>query len=199
MTETAAPEAPIVNIVGDKIALGPLHRELIPLITRWTNDLAARRNIDAPLPQTLEQRIARYERDATGEDSIDFAVYERGTWRPVGTVGLFHIDYRNGSADFGIFIGEPDARGKGCGTEATRLMLDYAFTALGLRSVGLTVAEWNVAGQRAYARAGFKEFGRRRSCRWMGGRWWDDVHMDALASEFASPILARLFQPDAPR
>ncbi len=199
MIETNAPGAPIVNIVGDKIALGPWHRDLLPLITRWTNDLAARRNIGVPLPQTLEQRRARYEREAIAEGDVDFAVYECGTWRPVGTVGLFHIDHRNGSADFGIFIGEPDARGKGYGTGATRLMLDYAFTALGLRNVGLTVAEWNIAGQRAYARAGFKEFGRRRSCRWMGGRWWDDVHMDAIGSEFASPVLARLFQPDAPR
>ena len=73
----------------------------------------------------------------------------------------------------------------------------YAFTALGLRNVGLTVAEWNVAGQRAYAKAGFKEFGRRRSCRWMGGRWWDDVHMDAIATEFVSPVLASVFDPNA--
>ncbi len=187
----------IVNIAGDKVALGPIHRDLLLLMTRWTNDLAARRNIGAPLPQTLEQRIARYERDATGEDGVDFAVYERATWRAIGTVGLFHLDYRNGSADFGILIGEPDARGKGYGTEATQLMLDYAFTALGLRNVGLTVAEWNVAGQRAYARAGFKEFGRRRSCRWMGGRWWNNVHMDAIMAGFVSPVLGAVLQPDA--
>ncbi len=199
MTETNASDPPIVNIVGEKVALSPLRRDLVPLITRWVNDLAARRNIGAPLPQTLEQRIARYERDATGEGDVDFAVYERATWRPIGTVGLFQIDHRNGSAEFGILIGEPDARGKGYGTEATRLMLDYAFTALGLRSVGLTVAEWNVAGQRAYARAGFKEFGRRRSGRWMGGRGWDDVHMGAIAAEFVSPVLGAVLQPDAPR
>ncbi|HKC74227.1 MAG TPA: GNAT family protein, partial [Chloroflexota bacterium] len=107
--------------------------------------------------------------------------------------------YRNGCADFGILIGEREARGKGYGTEATRLVLDYAFTALGLRNVGLTQAEWNVAGQRAYARAGFKEVGRRRSCRWMGGRWWDDVQMDAIVAEFVSPVLAAVFQPDAAR
>ena len=124
-----------------------------------------------------------------GVDGVDFAIFERAIWRPIGTATLFHIDYRNGSADFGISIGEPDARGKGYGMEATRLMLDYAFTALGLRNVALTVAEWTIAGQRAYARAGFKEFGRRRSCRWMGGRWWDDVHMDAIAAEVLSPGL----------
>lgn len=199
MNATTSPEPPIVNIVGDKAALGPLRRDLVPLITRWTNDLAARRNIGVPLPQTFEERIARYERDALGTDGIDFVVYDRATWRPIGTVSLFHIDYRNGSADFGILIGEGDMRGQGYGTEATRLMLDYAFTALGLRNVGLTVAEWNVAGQRAYARAGFKEFGRRRSCRWMGGRWWDDVHMDAIATEFVSPVLALVFDPNVHR
>ena len=199
MSAAAPSDPPIVNIVGDTVALGPLRRDLVPLITRWTNDLAARRNIGAPLPQTLEARIARYERDALGTDGVDFAVYERATWRPIGTVSLFQLDYRTGSADFGILIGEADARGQGYGTEATRLTLDYAFTALGLRNVGLTVAEWNVAGQRAYAKAGFKEYGRRRSCRWMGGRWWDDVHMDAIASEFVSPVLAEVFERDAQR
>jgi RimJ/RimL family protein N-acetyltransferase len=198
MTETHASGLPIVNIVGDKVALGPLSRDLIPLLTRWSNDLATRRNIGAPLPQTLEQWTARFERDALGEEGVDFAVYNRATWQLIGTVSLFHIDYRNGSADFGILIGERDARGKGYGTEATRLTLDYAFTALGLHNVGLTVAEWNVAGQRAYARAGFKEFGRRRACRWMGGRWWDDVHMDAIAAEFVSPVLGALLQPGTP-
>jgi diamine N-acetyltransferase len=199
MAESDTALTPILNIVGEKVALGPMHRDLLPFVTRWTNDLAARRNIGAPLPQTLEQRIARYEYDATDEESVDFAVYERATWRPIGTVGLFDINDRNGRAEFGIFIGEQEARGKGYGTEATRLVLDYAFAVRGLRNVGLTVAEWNVAGRRAYARAGFVEYGRRRACWWMNGRWWDQVHMDAIASEFVSPIVGRIFQPDAPR
>ncbi|MGI8856110.1 MAG: GNAT family N-acetyltransferase, partial [Thermomicrobiales bacterium] len=197
-------EQPIVNIVGEKVALGPMHRDLLPLVMRWSNDFAAQRNIGAPRPRTLDQRIAQYERDTVDEQSVDFAVYERailpgGHPRPIGTVGLFDINYRNGRAEFGIFIGEADARGKGYGTETTLLMLDYAFTALGLRNVALTVAEWNVAGQRAYTKAGFREFGRRRACWPMAGRWWDEVHMDALASEFVSPVLAHIFTPDVPR
>src|SRR5690349_6014780 len=100
MVGPATPDPPIVNIVGARVALGPLRRDIVPLITRWTNDLAARRNITTPLPQTREERITRYERDALGEDGVDFAVYLRATWRPIGTVGLFHIDQRNGSADF---------------------------------------------------------------------------------------------------
>jgi RimJ/RimL family protein N-acetyltransferase len=43
-------------------------------------------------------------------------------------------------------MGKPDCRGKGYGTGTTRLMLDYAFTALGLHNVMLTVFEFNSAG-----------------------------------------------------
>ena len=41
---------------------------------------------------------------------------------------------------------------------------------------------------RAYQKAGFKEIGRRRECRMMGGKLWDEVHMDCLSSEFERPV-----------
>ncbi len=192
-------DPPIVNLVGEKVALGPLRRDLIPLHQRWVNDFTTARNIGPFGPVTVEHETAAwYERAVRSESRVDFMIYEWAGWRPVGSAELFHIDYRNGRAEFGIFIGEADARGKGFGTEATRLMLDYAFTALGLVNVGLTVAEWNIAGQRAYTKAGFKEFGRRRQCWLMGGRRWDEIHMDCLATDFTSPALVRVSAPDVP-
>jgi RimJ/RimL family protein N-acetyltransferase len=95
-------------------------------------------------------------------------------------------------------IGEASCRGKGYGTEATRLMLDYAFTALGLHNVLLTVYEFNAAGRHVYEKAGFKEIGRRRQCRWLAGRLWDEIFMDCLATEFDSPVLSKIFAPGTP-
>src|SRR5205807_9599132 len=103
------------------------------------------------------------------------------------------------TAEYGILIGEADARGKGYGTQVTTLMLDYAFVALGLHSVMLRVYAYNLAGKRAYEKAGFREFGRRRESKLMGGRLWAQIYMEALATEFESPLLARLFVPDEPR
>ena len=54
-------------------------------------------------------------------------------------------------------------------------------------------------GLRAYEKAGFKQIGRRRECRVMGGKVYDEIYMDCLASEFESPVLGRVFAPDAPR
>lgn len=85
--------------------------------------------------------------------------------------------------------GEPDARGKGYGTEATALTLDDAFNALGVENVMLTVYMFNDAGIRADTKAGFREFGRRRRCSRLGQQLWDLVYMECLASEFTSPVL----------
>lgn len=78
-------------------------------------------------------------------------------------------------------------------------MLDYAFTALGLHNVALETWEYNLAGQRAYAKAGFREIGRRRQAKFMNGKLWDIVHMDCLSTEFVSPVLAQILVPDEQR
>lgn len=191
---------PILNIVGEKVALGPLHRDLLPLDHRWTSDFATLRMQGIiPAPTTMEWIIARYESGTTDDSLVLFAIYERATMRPIGVTNFQSVDYRNRTAEFVIFIGEQMARGKGYGTETARLMLDYAFTALGLHSVMLTTDGYNLAGQVAYRKAGFEEFGRRRECALLNGTLHDWVYMDCLASEFASPVLGAVFVPDTPR
>ena len=193
----APAEQPIVNIVGERVALGPLRRDLIPLYQRWRNDFWVQRTFgDLPAPVTLEQRTKWYEAQTeTGTGAHWFTIYELAAWRPIGTTDLFNIDYRFRVCQFGMLIGEADARGKGYGTEVTRLMLDYAFTALGLNNVMLIVAEYNLAGRRAYEKAGFKEFGRRRQSDILNGVVYDEVYMDCVAGEFESPALGRVFVP----
>jgi RimJ/RimL family protein N-acetyltransferase len=188
-------EQPVLNIVGDLVALGPLRKDLLPMYQRWINDLGAVRNLSLmPRPMTLEQQQSWYEQVAKSEGDAPFTIYERSTMRPVGNTTLAEIDHRNRSAAYGILIGESDARGKGYGTETTRLILDYAFTALGLHNVMLTVFEYNPAGIRAYEKAGFRECGRRRECRMMGGKLWDEIYMECLSTGFESPVLGQTFR-----
>ena len=190
-------ERPILNIEGDLVALGPLRRDLLPLYQRWINDLRTMRTLGVPpLPMTSEKEQEWYDRQSKAEDDVPFTIYERESLRPIGNTGLHGVDHRNRTATFGILIGEFECRGKGYGTETTRLMLDYAFTALGLHNVMLTVFAFNPAGIKAYERAGFKEIGRRRESRMMGGRLWDEIYMDCLSSEFESPMLRRIYAPD---
>lgn len=200
MTEHSGGDArPVINIEGDLVALGPLRRELIDDYHRWNNDFGVTRTLARSRPTTVEQEAATYDELIKDATLSCFTVYERATWRPIGVTYLAHIDHWNRCAEFGIVIGERDCHGKGYGTETTHLTLDYAFTVLGLNNVELTCRAYNLAGLRVYEKAGFKEVGRRRQCRWMAGRLWDNVSMDCIAAEFESPVLGRIFVADEPR
>ncbi len=192
-------EQPVVSITGERVALGPLRKDLLPTYHRWENDIAihAPRGI-IPRPFALEQLASWYDEVVTEQHSAWFTIYELATWRPLGLTWWDQISYRDGTATYSIFIGEAEARGRGYGTEVTRLMLDYAFTALGLHNVMLTVAEFNAGARRSYEKAGFREFGRRTQSYNLAGRRWDDIYMQCLATGFESPVLRQVFAPPKP-
>ena len=146
---------------------------------------------------TLEQEAAWYEQASTG-DGIIFTIYEIATGRPIGNCDIQNLSVRNRRAEIGIVIGEPDARGKGYGTEAVRL-LKSAFTALGLHNVVLQVDEASAAARRADEKAGFREIGRRRrASRGARGRT-DEIDTDGRTAEVDSPVLGHVFAPEMPR
>jgi hypothetical protein len=47
-------EAPILNIVGEKLALGPIDREHLPRYLRWLNDFEYARTTSGIRPMTAE-------------------------------------------------------------------------------------------------------------------------------------------------
>jgi RimJ/RimL family protein N-acetyltransferase len=191
---SADDERPVLNVKGELVALGPLRRDLLPLYQRWINDFEVARALGIFLPLTVEKETEWYESEAKSEKSALFTIYELSTLRPIGTTALINLDHRNRRAEFGIAIGEADCRNKGYGTETTRLVLDYAFTVVGLHNVMLRVFEFNHGAMRAYEKAGFKEIGRHRQSYFAGGRMWDEIWMDCLSTEFESPVLGRLFK-----
>ena len=176
-------------LVGDRVALGPLRRDLAPIYARWMNQLEVRRGLDQLGIATAQSQAKWVEdnlqRGAKREpDAVEFTVYDRTDSAPVGTAGLFDIVHAHGRAEFAIALGE--RRGQGLGTEATRLVLDFAFHVLQLRNVLLETLEWNVAGLTAYERAGFRRIGVRRGARISRGQPTDIVLMDAVPQDFGA-------------
>ncbi|MER3406714.1 MAG: N-acetyltransferase [Chloroflexota bacterium] len=195
--DTPSPEQPILNVIGEKVALGPLRRDLLPLYLKWINDFEVTRSLAAGMrPMTWEAEEEWYARISKSERDVAFTIYERATLRPIGNTGLHRIDDRHRTAEFGIMIGEKDYWGKGYGTETTALMLEYGFLALGLHNIMLRVYSFNERAVRAYTRAGFRVMGRQREAYRLGGRAYDVIYMDCLATEFQSRVLHRLI-PDS--
>ncbi len=182
-------DRPVVTIFGERVALGPLRPELYALHTRWVNEPEVGWNVfGLPQTRTLQQESEWLDAELQDPHSIYFLIYAQDKWRPIGTTSLTAIDFRRGTAMFRILIGDPADRGKGLGTEATRLVLDHAFNVLSLHNVMLNVFGFNLAGIRSYAKAGFREIGRRRECVPRDGKLWDEVFMDCLATEFTTEV-----------
>ena len=132
-------------------------------------------------PEEIERFFAAR---VVGPDALAMAVHERVTDRLVGTCAFSQLDGDNGSALYHITIGESDAWGRGYGTEATRLMLDHAFGTLALHRIALFVFEFNERAIRAYRRCGFVVEGRSRESIRRDGRWWDELAMSVLESDW---------------
>lgn len=189
---------PLLNIVGEKVALGPAHRDHLPLLNRWDNDFTAfflGGNVLRPITEGGTEGFLASTLKGETPGHIFFIIYEYASLRPIGWTDLRHVDAKNGTAEFGILIGEPDCRGKGCGTEATRLVLDYGFTVENLHNIVLDTASHNERAIRAYTRAGFRIIGRRRQALCWGNTRYDSVLMDCLATEFETPLKRILTLP----
>jgi RimJ/RimL family protein N-acetyltransferase len=190
---TESTSVPIVTIEGTRAALGPLSRTYLGHFHRWFNDMEVMTTYSIRWsPQSEEGADAWYRRVSDDRQAVAFMVYKRPEMMPIGYSMLLNINHYHQTADFDIILGEKAIWGQGFGTEATQLTLDYAFTALNLHSVMLTVRAFNERGLRAYERAGFRLFGRRRQARQLAGQRYDVLYMECLASEFQSPVLHRL-------
>jgi diamine N-acetyltransferase len=185
-------QEPDFVVVGERVALGPLRVELAATYARWMNQPEVRDglvNLGVANARSQEKWVEQnLEKGADREPSVvEFTIYDRADNRAVGTVGLLEISYAHGTADLGIALGE--RRGRGLGTEATRLALDFAFNVLYLHSVSLEALAWNVAGLTAYERAGFRRVGVRRGAVVSRGERTDIVVMDAIPKDFGASVL----------
>jgi RimJ/RimL family protein N-acetyltransferase len=184
-TAAATAAEPILNMVGEKVALGPRTADHARLMARCLR------------PTSVELYTSEHEKESKEWQArkTGFTIFERSTLRPIGFAEWRHIDPARRTADYGIIIGEKDCWGKGYGTETTIMMLEYAFTVLNLHSVLLTTYAYNERAIGAYTRAGFREIGRWREAQRLGDRLYDVVFMDCLSADFQHPLRSVVERP----
>ena len=144
-------------IMGNKVSLRKLTEADTENIVRWRNSPSVRANFVYRADFTAEGHM-KWFTDVIGTGkAVQFIITDLGSGIDVGSVYLRDIDPVNEKAEFGIFIGEDSARGKGLGTEATRLICDYGFSELGLHKIILRVFDYNKGAIASYRKAGFVE------------------------------------------
>lgn len=175
--------------VGSKCYLSPINPEDVPTYTEWLNDpeLSLMLQIVVkPVSMSAEKEIV----ERIAKDPYQFAVVDLETDELIGGCGLKDVDLVNRTAIMGIFLGNKEYWGKGYGEDATRLLVDFAFSFVNLNSIMLQVFDFNPRAIRCYEKAGFKHVGRRREAKILNGERYDEVLMDIVADEFAGSLVS---------
>jgi diamine N-acetyltransferase len=184
---SSLPEArPIIR--GEQVFLRATERDDIPLFLRWFNDADVLRNLAMFSPMSRAAEEGWFERmlAAQGKTDYHFVICLLGDGRPIGTIGLHAIDFLNGTAEFGIAIGEKSEWNRGHGTDALRAICDFGFGALRLERIGLHVYAGNTAARRSYEKAGFRHEATLRRAHFARGEHIDVHVMSLLRDEWAS-------------
>ncbi len=175
-------------IRGNLVTLGPLLPADFELLFYWANDpdLARLNETYRPIGwKNYQEWFAGVGKDPA---QVTFAIRSyQSAGKIIGYVQILNIDAVNHSATIGLRIGDPANRGRGYGSEALALALDYCWKHLNLSRVGLAVFDGNQAALAVYRRAGFKKEGVLRRAMFIDGRWVDLVLMAIMQRSRRNP------------
>lgn len=172
-------------IVGTKVRLRAIEREDLPTFVCWFNDREVTHYLQMTGPLSLAQEERWFESQLEDEKSTVLAI-ETLDGVHIGNLGLHDLDLRNRHAQLGIVIGEKEYWDQGCGTDAVRTALHYAFDELNLNRVYLRVYEYNKRAIRCYEKCGFRHEGTLRQDFFHDGQYHDTYIMGILREEFNS-------------
>ncbi|MFN8443867.1 MAG: GNAT family protein [Caldilineaceae bacterium] len=171
---------------GNKVRLRAMTRDDLERLCEFNNDVEVELagGGDPPIPQALARLQADFDANVSkgGRDGMSFAIEADGLY--IGGCALFQVDAIAHTCGLGITIGDKNYWGRGYGTDAIRLLLDYAFRLQNMRKVYLSVNGNNERAIGAYRHCGFVEEGRLREHVWSNGNYIDLIQMGILRNEW---------------
>ena len=176
---------PIVFRKSKRIYLSPILEADIPLITVWINDWDIAQNLTVCHPLSFQDEKQWFEGLSKNKtENVILAIRLVETDEIIGATGLHRINNLHGTATTGSYIGRKDLHGKGYGTEAKMLLLEYAFNTLNLRKVKAEVYDFNKASQKSLAKCGYKQEGVFVKDRYRNGKHVDSIQMAVFKDDF---------------
>jgi len=173
-------------IVGKKIYLRPLNIEdLKKGYLYWINNPEVNTFIMAARVPTPYVKLKEYyEKVTASHNDVMFAIVIKKTDKYIGNIKLGNIDWINRSAEVGRFIGEKRYWSKGYGTEALKLLMDYAFNTLNLNRICNRIVIDNIASIKSCEKLGMKKEGVFPQFGFVDGEYKDAVQLSMTKDSY---------------
>lgn len=145
----------------EPISLRIMTRELChELYKGWENDPAIYMDMNRFAPyQYDEARVDRYFESKCDSSRVLFAIMADG--KPIGELQLKQIDWENRACTLSIHMKKDAVKGRGYGTQAEKLALQYAFDILSMAAVYADTVTKNTRSQHVLEKVGFRLIGEK--------------------------------------
>lgn len=171
---------------GKKTVLRPLEEEDIDRLQKWINDPDVSRYLFAHKPMSRQEEEQWYHSLKDRDSDIVFGIDTLDERHFIGTMGIHEIRWKDRVAKTGALIGEKDYWGKGYGTDAKMVLLNYVFNTLNLRKISTTVLAFNERSLRYMKKTGHREIGRRKEEYFVEGAYRDEIYMEVFKEDWLS-------------
>jgi RimJ/RimL family protein N-acetyltransferase len=179
-------EGGFIMYVGQKVRLREYRKEDIPLRLIYINDpeIGISLTPDIPFPMTLHEEEKWFQSLTAISDTYKFAIESLEDNKFIGGCNINGVDWKNSVATIGIFIGSKEHRGKGCGTDAMKVLIEFIFMQMNINKIRLTVYSYNQAALRCYEKCNFRIEGVLRQEIYRDGKHYDKIAMGLLREEY---------------
>jgi RimJ/RimL family protein N-acetyltransferase len=181
---------------GRNVNLKAREREDVDFLTEWFNNLSFRGEYDPITPQKSKtERIKDFDNPSQLSILTEAGrfIIEKKDGTKIGTIAHWLVlPSRWMEIDCDVI---PTERGKGYGTEAAQLIIDYLFLSKTIERIQTITDTRNKASQRVLEKAGFQREGTIRRSGYVRGAWTNAYLYSLLREEWKEPrILTRTTQ-----
>lgn len=167
----------VTMIAGERVHLREIEEEDLEIIVRWRNDPEIVKWLFSYLPLCMAKQRRWYQ--SYVEDNTRQIFVIEVEKKPVGTIGLSCIDYRNQNGELGILI-DKEWQEKGIGKESLSLLIEFAWNEMNLRKIKVKVFKENEAAINLYKSCGFTEEGILKKEIYKNGEFKDVMIMAVM-------------------
>ena len=169
---------------GKNVNVRIMEKEDLPLFVEWRNSPEVLGEYN-PLRQVSKTEVEKdFEK---GNTAFSDFVIEKKDGSRIGFICHFDVVHPAGKhLEIGYSL-VPSERGKGYGTEAVEIVVDYLFLSKDIMRVQACTDVRNTASQKALEKAGFKREGIQRKGFFSRGEWTDDYMYSILREEWKEP------------
>lgn len=160
-------------LTGEKILLAPLLRDHRQKLFQWRNDRSMTHLSSEFRPWSEFGHDQWLEAVSRRPDMHLFVILDLQGRAQIGWCFLSDINPTHRSARLGIAIGETTHLHRGYGSDAVRVLVDFAFRDLNVQRVWLDVFADNAPAIRAYEKCGFETEGVMRRHYFVAGAYKD--------------------------